>query len=214
MHSLNVRKPSKWRGISITHTRMQASAATLVKGTVVEELEELALRYNQPKEAILAAATNNNFKGRGQNDLDYIAATVSTPNDNLVVGHCKRGQADHHYPASIYTKIIETRKADAPVSESIANGTAEIAEASTLSGQAGRQLEPSFAPCSDSYLKNRIHGINGLSSGISLPRVLTVRENQRVTSCFVTPKDSRFDILPTIETPLPSGLDCLISEVI
>lgn len=214
MHSLNVRKPSKWRAMSITHTRLQASAASLIKGTVVvEELEELALRFNPSKDAILGVAVNNNFKDRGQEDLDCRGAIASTPNNDLVSDHCKRRQAGHHFPAPVYSKIIETRKAGASMSKSLANGAVQIAETSTLSGQAGKQLGSSFAPCSDSYLKHRIHGSNGLPNGTALPRVLTVRESHCVTSCFVTQKDSRFDNLPTNESTFSSGLDCLISEV-
>ncbi|KAG0569845.1 hypothetical protein KC19_6G120200 [Ceratodon purpureus] len=214
IHSLNVRKPSKWRAMSITHTRLQASAPSHIKGTVVvEELEELALRCNQLKDANLPEIVNINFKERCQEDSDYRAANASTPNDNLVFDHCRR-EAGYHFPAPAPAKTIETREVDALVSKSIADGAVEISETCSLSGQAGRQLESSFAPHSDCSLKHRSHGSNGLPNEIFLPREVTVRENHLVTSSFVAKKDPRFDNLPTNESLFSSELDSLISEVV
>lgn len=74
--------------MSITHTRLQASAASqIIKGTVVvEELEELALRHrNRPKDHTILAA-NSNFKGRRAQDIQDFdcrsTTTASIPNNN------------------------------------------------------------------------------------------------------------------------------------
>lgn len=221
MHSLNVRKPTKWRAMSITHSRLQASAACLIKGTVVVgELEELALQHSRPKHTILAAAVDSNFKGRCRVDFDCRETTASIPNKDSVIDYSR--QDGNQIPAPVYTKIIETGKADdeqtsrvfsARVSKWFENGGAEIADTTTSSEQAGIQVEPSFAHYSDSYLNQWIHGSDGLAyHGISLPRVLTVQENHCVTNSLIAKDDTRFDNLPRNPT-FSSGLDYLISEV-
>jgi len=206
--------------MSVTHTRLQASAASLIKGTVVvEELEELGFRHNRPKDTILAAAVNSNFKGRAQDDLSCRVTTASIANIDSVI-HFSR-QTGNPTPAPIYTKIFETRKADdgqtsrvfsARVSKRITNGAAQVEVTTTSSDQAGIQVETSIAHCSDSFLNQWIHGSGGLAYGIPLPREFTVQENHCVTNRLVAQEDSRFDHLPRNST-FPSGLDYLISEV-
>lgn len=221
MHSLNVRKPTKWRAMSVTHTRLQASAASLIKGTVVvEELEELGFRHNRPKDTILAVAVNSNvIKGRAQEDVSCRVTTASNPNIDSVI-HFSR-QTGSPIPAPVYTEIFERRKADdgqtsrvfsARVSKRITNGAAQVEVTTTSSDQAGIQVEASIAHCSDSFLNQWIHGSGGLAYGIPLPREFTVQENHCVTNRLVAQEDSRFDHLPRNST-FPSGLDYLISEV-
>jgi len=220
MYSLNVRKPTKWHPMSITHTQPHASIARLINGTIIaKELRKLAIQHNTPKDTILATIINKNFNRSAQIDFDCRITTSKILKNDSTINYNKK--IGNYTLAPVHKKITGTKKIhddqssymfSTKVNQQIANKTIHISKTTTSSEQANIYIEPFFSHSSNSNLNQWIHGCDDLAYKISLPKVLTMQENHCIPNKLVAKDDLHFNHLQRNST-LSLGLDHLISEV-